>query len=196
MRPSKVHTCVFQEQVAMGKKEPNLSRKCSCRQIIEYKEANERVKVGDALWVVSKRVYGTRKAVCSLCRGEGDKTCDLCKGTGEVEVAADWNEYNGDIVLVNHRTKSNRISTPRVPTVEADHIERAVTLKNEVPNKLQKEAMERIEEYGRMTQWSIQTLGAELRDGKTKKLLIKGIAEPADNRKTGEGRNYDYGRTI
>lgn len=216
MKPSKVHTCVFQEQVAMGKREPNKFKKCRCRQLIEYKEADERVKMGEALWTVAKRDRGTQKKTCRLCHAEGDfRNCDLCKGTGETDVAVVWDTYNGDIVLVNHRTKTNRISTPKVPTIESEHIERAVTFAGE-DDKVAKEARERIEEYGRMIQWNLQGLGAELRDAKSRELLIDGKVEPANKRtsyppgaitfKDGttnkswytvvDGRDLDYGRAV
>ena len=195
MKPSKVHVCVFQEQTAMGKQEPNLAKKCRCQQLIEYKEANDRVKWGEALWVVTKRERGTEERPCDHCHGDDSRACDKCKGTGKINIAVVWDTYNGDIVLVNHRTKTNRISTPKVPTIESEHILRFVTFKGE-NDKVAKEAKERVEEYGRMIQWSLQELGAELRDGKTKEILIAGKSEPANNKKTGEGRDEDWGRAI
>lgn len=216
MKPSKVHTCIFQEQVAMGKREPNIDKKCRCRQLIEYKEANDRVKWGEALWVVSKRERGTEERVCTLCKAEGDfRNCDQCKGTGKVEVGVVWDAYPGDIVLVNHRTKTNRISTPKVPTIESEHILRFIGFAGE-DNKIAKEARERIEEYGRLIQWNLQGMGAELRDFDTDQVLINGNVEPPNERRSyppgtitfkdgstnkswyhvAEGRDYDYGRAI
>lgn len=218
MKPSKIHTCVFQEQVAMGKQEPNAEKKCRCRQLIEYKAADERVKIGEALWVVSKRERGSQKKTCRLCHAEGDfRNCDLCKGTGETDVAVVWDTFNGDIVLINHRTKTNRISTPKVPTIESEHIERAVTFKGE-NDKIANEASERIEEYGRMIQWNLQSLGAELqiKEANGTEITLPGKSEPENKRvvhppgsitfKDGtknkmwywevEGRDFDYGRTI
>jgi hypothetical protein len=200
----------------MGKEEPNRTKKCKCRQLIEYKEADQKVKLGEALWVVIKRERGLQEEVCRHCGGVNDTpNCDVCKGTGVEKLPAVWDTYNGDIALINHRTKSNRISTPKVPTIEAGHINRAVVFKEE-DDKVAKEARERIEEYGRMTQWSLQRLGAELRDGKTKELLIYGRPEPENSRityppgtltfKDGSknkswytvttGRDFDRGRTI
>jgi hypothetical protein len=195
MKPSKVHTCVFQEQVAMGKQEPNVAKKCRCQQVIEYKDANDRVKWGEALWVVNKRERGTEERPCNHCHGDDSRACDKCKGTGKINVAVVWDTYNGDIVLVNHRTKSNRISTPKTPTIEEEHILRFVVFEGE-DDKIAKEAKERIEEYGRMIQWSLQQLGAQLRDTKTNEIVIEGRPEPANNKKTGEGRDYDWGRAI
>src|SRR5579859_1617075 len=192
MKPSRVHTCVFQEQVAEGKKEPNASKKCRCQQVIEYKEANERVKLGEAHWIVVKIERGTEERVCPHCGGNDVRACDRCKGTGTINAPVEWKTFNGDIVLVNHRTKSNRISTPKTPTIESEHILRFVTFDGE-NDKVAKEAKERIEEYGRMIQWSLQELGAELRDAKTKEILIDGRPEPANNKKKGEGRDYDWG---
>src|SRR5882672_5344814 len=131
MKPSKVHTCVFQEQVAMDKKEPNVAKKCKCQQVIEYKEANDRVKWGEALWVVTKRERGAEERICTHCHGDDPRSCDKCKGTGKINVGVVWDTYNGDIVLVNHRTKTNRISTPKVPTIESEHILRFVVFEGE-----------------------------------------------------------------
>lgn len=215
MKPSKVHTCVFQEQVAMGKQEPNIEKKCRCREVIEYKDANERVKLGEALWVVSKRERGTEERICTHCKGDDSRGCDLCKGTGKIEVGIVWDAFPGDIAMINHRTKTNRISTPKVPTIESEHILRAIGFAGE-DDKVAKEAKERIEEYGRMIQQSLQVLGAELRDKETKQILIEGKVEPlnmrisfppgtitfADGTKNKswyhvtEGRDYDYGRTV
>jgi hypothetical protein len=216
MKPSKVHTCVFQEQVAMGKQEPNIAKKCRCQQLIDYKAANERVKLGEALWVVTKRERGEREEICSHCAGMNDsRSCDRCKGTGKVQLVAIFDEYNNDIVLVNHRTSTNRISTPKTPTIESEHILRFVTFDGE-NDRVAKEAKERVEEYGRMIQWSLQHLGAELLDFKTKDVLIEGRPEPPNRRvahapgtitfKDGsknkswyweiDGRDNDYGRTV
>jgi hypothetical protein len=214
MKPSKVHTCVFQEQVAMGKKEP-IVKKCRCKQVINYEEANDRVKRGEALWVVTKRERGAEERICTHCHGVDPRACDRCKGTGKINVAVVWDDYNGDIAMINHRTKSNRISTPKTPTIESEHILRFVVFEGEA-DKTAKEAKERIEEYGRMIQWSLQELGAELRAAKTGEILIEGRPEPANFRKTykpgeltfrdgskntqpwtvTEGRDYDYGRTT
>lgn len=215
MKPSKVHTCVFQENVAMGKKEPNITRKCRCQQVIEYKEANERVSLGEALWVVSGRERGMEARVCDHCNADDSRGCDKCKGTGSINVAVVWDAYNGDIVLINHRTKTNRISTPKVPTIESEHILRFVVFDGE-KDKVAKEAKERVEEYGRMIQWNLQERGAELRDASNGELLIEGTKEPENKRvnyppgtitfRDGsknkswywevKGRDNDYGRTV
>jgi hypothetical protein len=216
MKPSRVHTCVFQEQVAMNKQQPNPARTCRCRKLIEYKDANDWVKWGDALWVVTKWEGGSEERVCNLCKAEGDfRSCDNCKGTGKTQVGIFWATYNGDIVLVNHRTKSNRISTPKTPTIEKGHIERFILFKGQ-DDKVAKEAQERIEEYGRMNQLNLQSLGAELRDLKTRELLIAGIPESENSVKSYppgtftfrdgstnkswywivEGRKNDFGRPV
>lgn len=125
MRESRVHTCLHQEMVALEKREPRL-KKCRCRRYVTYADADLMVKWGEAKWVVTARERGSEERVCKLCQGGDQKsTCDVCKGTGKMNVAVVWNTYGRDIVLLAHRTKSSRVSTPRVPTIESKHILRA-----------------------------------------------------------------------
>jgi hypothetical protein len=207
MAQSKVHACHIQQQVVLGKMEPSKS-KCTCRKFVDYAEANDMVKCGEALWFVVARERGVQEKACRLCSGldQASATCDLCKGTGKMEVAVAWETYNEDIVELPHESKSKRpiVSTPRVPTIEKGHIVRAyasgytidaektidfeeiynVALTKAEPGKLREwrgegeEARERIEEYGQMIQGSLQESGASLRDAKTKETLVKGNPEP------------------
>lgn len=186
-------------------------RTCRCRKVVDYLTANEMVKVGEALWFVVARERGVQTIACPLCDRQEDasKTCDVCKGTGVTEVPVVWDTYTDDIVLINHRTKTNKVSTPRVATIESEHIERAYV-------DGVKEAAERIEEYGQLIQWTLQELGAEMRDVKTQQIIIDGKPEPLNVRVsyppgsitfkdgttnkswywTTEGRDFDYGRTV
>jgi hypothetical protein len=111
--------------VALEKREPYL-KKCHCRKFVLYSDADLMVKWGEARWVVTARERGFEERVCKLCQGGDQKsTCDVCKGTGKMNVGVVWNTYGQDIVLLAHRTKSSRVSTPRVPTIESKHILRA-----------------------------------------------------------------------
>ena len=89
------------------------------------------------------------------------------------------------------------------------YIERAYVMDNP-------EAQARIEEYGQLIQWTLQELGAEMRDTKTKEVILEGKPEPynlrmsyppgtltfSDGSKnkswywTVEGRDLDYGRPV
>lgn len=156
MAQSRVHSCTFQELVAMGKMEPRASKKCNCRKLVDYAEANEMVKFGEALWVVVERERGGQETSCKLCQGfEPSPNCEVCKGTGRMTIPVSWDTYNTDIVMVNHRTKSARFSTPRVPTIESKHIIRAYVEGNAA-------AAQRIEEFNQLTQEQAHEYGASL----------------------------------
>ena len=184
MSVSRVHHCISQEMVAQGLEEPP-AKKCSCRKFIPYRKADEMVKKGEARWTVTARKRGTQENVCPLCSGSEDvKNCAQCNGTGKVLAAAVWDTYKLDIVLVSQASVDKKekkyrpalaLKTPRVATIEWQHIRRAYV-------DGVKEAAERIEEYGRMNKEMIAS-------------LIVGY-EPEDNPKTGEGRKYDHGRAI
>jgi hypothetical protein len=190
MRESRVHHCISQEMVAQGLEEPP-AKKCKCREKIDYKRADAKVKAGEARWVVTARERGTREVVCSLCKGEeAVKNCAQCAGSGKQTEAAVWDTYNYDIVLVSQasadlKEKKYRpalaMKTPRVATIESEHIERAYVEGN-------KDAAARIEEYGMLI------LEARTFIGKDKIFAIK--PEPLDDPKTGTGRTYDFGRAI
>jgi hypothetical protein len=190
MSVSRVHHCISQEMVSQGLEEPP-AKKCTCRKFIPYKKADEMVKKGEARWVVTSRERGTREETCALCGGNTEiKNCASCRGTGKHIVAAVWDTYNYDIVLVSQasadlKEKKYRpalaMKTPRVATIESEHIERAYV--EGVP-----EAAERIEEYGRLI------LDARAFVGPSRIPAI-GV-EPENNAKKAEGRDYDYGRAI
>jgi hypothetical protein len=194
-----VHHCKSQEYIAQGLDEPP-AKKCTCRQMMTYKTADAKVKLGEARYVVTKRERGNRDVPCRLCKGNPEiANCAHCKGKGTEEVTAIWETYDDrQIVFVSQasidaKEKKYRpalaMKTPRVATVESKHIMRAYVDGN-------KEAQARIEEYGDLIQDSLGTLGAELREKKSGKIIKPGNPEPANNPRTGEGRDYDYGRSI
>jgi hypothetical protein len=180
----RIHHCAGQIDVAEERKDPP-APKCRCRKFISIDKATKMVKNGEASWVVVKRISGYAEVVCPMC--VGDKTianCANCNGKGVIIDNVVWNTYNNDIVLISalpeDKTEKKRSSvlkkkTPRVATIEKAHIERAYVYDN-------KEAQERIEEYGRLTNETLTS-------------FIVG-PEPEDNPKTGEGRKYDFGRKI
>jgi hypothetical protein len=200
MRLAKVHSCQRQERIARGKADPP-AKACRCNKFVSYEEANEMVEAGDALWVIVEVEHGTVNVPCRFCRETEDtKTCEQCHGTGEETKFHAWAKYhpNGDIVLARHASKN--ASTPRVPTIEAEHIVYAYV--NEDPK-----AAARIEEYGKLTLEARIWPGPSVckhnpkftcdRCGLPKGTRINVIGvEPPDNPKTGEGRKYDFGRAI
>jgi hypothetical protein len=150
------------------------------------------VKNGEARWVVMKRTKSPGVANCSLCRRNVDyiKNCPQCFGTGTQPCTDVYEEYANDIVLVSRASvdpseKKYRpalaMKTPRVATIELQHIELAYV-------KGLPEAAERIEEYGRLI------LEARMWVGPKENGIAAIIQEPEDNPETGEGRNEDWGR--
>lgn len=201
MSVSRVHHCISQEMVAQGLTEPP-AKKCTCRKFIPYREADKLVKSGTAAWIVVKRERGTQEVTCDLCKGDKEiRNCANCRGRGKVWEAAVWDTYNNDIVLVSEASVDKKekkyrpalaMKTPRVATIESEHIIRAYV--DGGPQA--KEAAARIEEYGHMNQIVLQELGAELKDVATGKTFLPGKLEPKDDAKKSEGRKYDWGRAI
>lgn len=205
MSVSKVHSCKEQIKVAEGRLEPP-SGKCRCKKYIGIKKATEMVKNGEASFIVLLRVREGTDEICHLCLGNKEvKNCANCFGKGAERGTIVREDYGNDIVLVSRppvdkkekkRSSVLSMKTPRVATIESEHIELAYVLNV-------KEARERIEEYGRLVQIGLQELGAELRKPKnflrpseTTRIVIPGTREPEDDQKKGQGRRFDYGRAI
>ena len=133
--------CKGQEEAAQRPSLYAPAPPCRCKKMIDYAQANELVKRGEASWVVT----GVKAVVdvevdCPLCANKTEtekKTlvlCGDCKGTGKITESREILSYNDDIVLLssiavdpkNKRHRWNtRNKTPRVPTIEAKHINRA-----------------------------------------------------------------------
>lgn len=190
MGVSKVHHCISQEYVAQGIEEPP-AVKCRCRKELPLSTATKMVKNGEARWVVTKRTKSPGVEPCSLCHGDPEiKKCANCHGTGVQTCTKVYEEYANDIVLVSRASvdKSEKkyrpalaLKTPRVATIEEEHIELAYV--DGLP-----EAAARIEEYGRLI------LEARMWVGPKWNGIPAIVPEPEDNPETGEGRNEDWGR--
>ena len=188
--------------VAQGLEQPP-AKKCTCRKVIAYKKADDMVKKGEARWCVVKRERGTRSVTCTLCGGDPEvKNCAKCAGFGAVTAPAVWDTYNTDIVRVSQASIDEKekkyrpalaMKTPRVATIESEHISRAYngSLTAKHPRQWTgdgEEARDRIEEYGMLV------LEARTYVGKDRLPAIK--EEPVDDQKTRTGREYDWGRAI
>lgn len=175
---STVHACYNQHL------NENKPRRCRCRQKMSLAEATRQVEKGFAQWVILSQTLTKVKEPCPICNESIQKGCQNCQGTGEVERTHPYNVLGTDIVLVTAGSADGEgrvvykpvkaLKTPRVATIEKAHIYRAYVDGD-------KEEAERIEAYGLMT------LEARIEMG------IK--PEPADDPKTGTGRNYDTGRS-
>lgn len=226
MSQVRVHSCVFQQRVVEQKAEPNPHRSCNCRRLATQIEADELVRWGEASRLVLARERKELEKPCDVCAGgEFKSSCTACKKTGKKAEVKINNVHGRDIVLVAHRTKTNRVSTPRVPTIEAKHILRAYVSRESVKtveavanlsedalddditnfvhvrlgygsDKEQQYAQERIEEYGRMVAMSLKELGAQV------EVVITGnagkgqrVIHPGKTEPVG-GREKDWGRAI
>ncbi len=212
MAKVKIHEgCIGQANVALRRTEPP-APKCRCKKMIDFHDADTLVKQGMAKWVVTKRDRGAIEVPCPMCLQMSDverKTCGKCKGTGKTVENRIWESFNDDIVLLGDDKEGFKQVTPRVATIEVNHIEGAYIY--EYPYVL-----DRIKEYGTMIQWALQDFGAQIKDGETGEEIMPGRPEPRNERKsyppgtitfkdgttnkcwwwTAEGRDYDYGRTI
>lgn len=160
-------------------------KRCRCRKKLTLADATKQVEKGVAQWVVLSQTTAKVKETCHICANDIlKKGCQNCQGTGEVERDHVHTTHETDIVLVTtgcvdddgnmvHKPVK-ALKTPRVATIEEEHIIRAYV-------QGYPEEQERIEEYGLMTLES--------------RIEMKIGVEPADDPKTGTGRNCDYGRS-
>lgn len=169
------------------------------------------VKNGEASWVILRRFREAAEEVCRLCKADPDvKNCANCKGSGKQAITAIREDYGNDLVLIStppadkrEKKRSSALAkkTPRVATIESEHLEKAFSgaVETRIVNgkrtrvwvnlePMAQAAQDRIEEYGRLI------LDARAFVGKDRIPAIK--TEPADDPKTGQGRRYDYGRAI
>ena len=207
MSVSRVHHCPGQIKVAEGRLEPP-AEKCRCRKFVSIVKATRMVKEGEASWLIKGRRTETVEITCTLCAGdETVKNCAQCRGKRTIFSPQVIEEYGEDIVLVSRhpadkkekkRSSALAAKTPRVATIESEHIELAYVEGN-------REAQERIEEYGRMIQEARYFLGPKKcnhdpkfmcsRCGLEGDIPVIGL-EPADDYLKAEGRRYDFGRTV
>jgi hypothetical protein len=202
MSSSRVHHCPDQVKIAEGSKEPPAA-KCRCRKYYTLHKATELVRRGDATWVILRRHLEPREGTCQLCKGDPEvKNCANCQGTGKEIQTVEMVTYGEDLVLVSQtpvnsktgRPEKKRSSalaqkTPRSATIEKGHMQRAYL-------DQQKEAAERIEEYGRLNRDFLVSLGAELRNPNTGTVFMEGRPEPENDAAKGQGRRYDFGRSL
>jgi hypothetical protein len=196
----KVHSgCIGQANVSLRRAEPP-APKCRCKKKIDYAEANDLVAQGVAKWVVTKRERGVEEVRCHFCTSMSNverKSCDNCHGTGKTSVARVWETFNNDIVRLGDDREGFKEVTPRVASIEEEHIEGAYV--NKVAH-----VIERIKEYASMIQEALAwfgpffrcKMGARLRDAKTGEVIEPGIPEPPDDWRTQTGRKWDQGLTV
>jgi hypothetical protein len=198
------HTC-FQ------KNHPLSPMRCRCRKYISTVQAAKLVSQG-AEFVIKSYKALTVEEVCPVC-GDQDKlktNCSLCNKTGKVLITKNLPVY-GDDIIVTVGTKGKRQAstiakkTPRSPTIESNHILRAVAA---IGNG-QDAARERIEQYEMLTLkerikllvvnfnlLEFETAWREWEADTSKPFPLELRHEAPDDQKTMTGRRYDYGRSV
>jgi hypothetical protein len=177
----KVHSgCKDQAAVSLRRAEPP-APKCRCKRMMDWDEANAMVNEGFAKWVVTGRTRGVEEVPCRLCArmdAQERKTCGNCAGVGVVSEPRIWDTYNNDIVLITDGDLGFKEKTPRVPTIEAEHIGYAV-LETGIKAK---QAQDRIMEYANLIQLELHKYGATIyltgKDGKRQEVYLKGKKAP------------------
>lgn len=174
----RVHTC-------NQKMEGHIVDKCRCRKFITVENAEQLIEDGYARNITVSIRWADVIILCPICAGEVKlrKRCHACKNTGEVSVSRPEIITGEDIYMRPF------LKTPRTATIEEEHIEYAFI-------KGDRAALRRIEQYGNLNQRVLGELGAEVRDQRTGNIVIEGKKEPENDKSKGQGRKYDYGRTI
>lgn len=185
---------------------------CRCRKFVSTVQAAKLISEGSAQFVIKSYKALKTEELCLVC-GDLDKlrdTCSLCGKTGKIWITRKLPVYGDDIITtVGTRGKrsANTIKkkTPRSPTVESNHILRAI---GAVGNG-QDAARERIEQYEMLTlkeRVKLLVVGFDLlkfeqawRDWELdvqQKFPLELRREPVDDIEAKTGRRYDYGRSI
>lgn len=157
--------------------------RCGCRKWISVPKAAVMVEEGDAAYVITEMRISEVDEPCHLC-GNIDgfkKYCGACLSMGTIKVRKLFTVQGENIYLTSAK------KTPRTPTIERTHIERAFGKQADV---------DRIEYYGSLGILLLGEFGAEIRDGKTGEIVKPGKPEPENDASTGTGRDYDYGRSV
>jgi hypothetical protein len=183
----RVHVCT-------QRVEGYIEKKCHCRKFVPVKEATDMVALGDAEWTILAIKFIEHKVDCSLCGGQDPyvRSCIACVKQGFVIFKEPYTINGSDIYC------PAAMKTPRTPTIEESHIMRQFAQETDLNKAYSfiKEAKERIRIYGILNKMNLAELGAELRDTENGDILSDGNPEPVDNKATGAGRLYDYGRPV
>jgi hypothetical protein len=158
--------------------------KCGCRKWISIPKAMIMVEEGDAAYVITEMRISEVDEPCRLCGGLPgfQKYCGECRASGTVKVRKLFTVQGENIYLTSAK------KTPRTPTLEKAHVERAITGKQA--------DIDRIEYYGNLGILLLGELGAQIMDAKTGEIIKPGKPEPKDDASKGEGERYDYGRSV
>jgi hypothetical protein len=177
-RDIRVHTC-------NSRIEGYIEEKCSCRKFVTQEKAEQLEEDGSAAKIIISYRTIQVDVVCPICEGANRfmKSCHLCGKSGTILQDKVLFEYGEEIYMRPF------LKTPRTATIEEEHIEYAYV-------KGDKDAIRRIELYHEMEQFNLGRQGAELHNASTNEVLFEGRPEPENDPKKGQGRDYDYGRSI
>jgi len=198
------HTC-FQ------KDHPLSPVKCRCRKYISLDKAKELVAQGAQFVIIRYSSIATEEP-CPICEAKENltKNCSYCHKTGKITVNKVVPVYGEDIILTVGEKKDRLVNsaakrTPRVATIEKNHILRAlgivgrgsgparkrwdeyelITLKERIRLLVPHKSVQEFEVAWQL--WELDT---------TKPFPIAPREEPADDAATWTGRRYDCGRKI
>lgn len=174
----RVHTC---NQTFEGR----ITDRCRCRKFVTLEKAEQLKNDGVAANVITSYKTIEVEEQCPICDGAANlkKSCRLCGKTGRVLRKKGHFEYGEDIYM------RSVLRTPRTATIESKHTIYAYVQED-------RDAVKRIELYNDLSQLVLAQLGAALIDGRTGEIVVEGTPEPKDDAKKGQGRTYDYGRSI
>lgn len=165
MKVSRVHHCFAQELC-----EPRPKR-CNCRKLVRREYAEAMVSNSEAQRIILKRVDTGRVVAqqCRICLNtlQLAGSCRLCAGSGFItEPVFELFYHPTDVVLISVLSPATcnnygvvyhidvatlMKKTPRVETIERQHIERAYVSEDTTES-------ERIELYGEMNKQELQSL--------------------------------------
>ncbi|VVB52925.1 Uncharacterised protein [uncultured archaeon] len=196
------HTC-FQ---ATGKG-PFSPSKCRCRKYVSMDEARTKVALGVSQYVHVGNKRLVSEEVCEHCTEETKKSCDVCKGTKAYERIYVLPIYGDDIIstVTTSGMRNLTVKVKKSPTIESKHVLRGI---EDSPRG--QAARDRWDEYHLLTMkqrvrlllqntvtapefdavWNAWILDM------SKPFPLEFRREPVDDRRTGEGRLYDYGRHV
>jgi hypothetical protein len=199
------HTC-FQ------KEHPLSPVRCRCRKYVTTEIAAKLIAEGSAQYVVKRWQDVISEEQCIICNGDDKlvRSCPACFKTGRARVLRQIPVFGEDIITsVGERgkrlTNTTAKKTPRSPTIESNHILRAIG----AVGGGQHAARDRWDEYEMLTlkerirllspmmpaklfdaAWSIWE------DDPSLPFPFVLNTEPENNLSQGTGRQYDYGRSI
>ena len=196
------HTC-FQNGLGQDPLNP---KNCNCRKYVTTTEAALLVKESEAQYVVTR--YAEVSDACPVCDGQDilKNSCIRCEKTGKI---IRKEPVYGEDIIVSVGIKQQKIikkKTPRSPTIEQGHIYRAL---DDPGSSRSDNARARWDEVELLTlkerikllvvNYDLQLFEIAWRAWEadpSQPFPLELRTEPSNNKQSGTGRRYDYGRSV